>query len=113
VTSPNTEAPRVQSKLADFGLSVELQPGEKTAGTSTRRYTAPEVVARKGLRARTQMFGAWGWFSTQCCAASSPLRGDGGRTMRAQEGHPGGKVRLSLPAWEGVSEEAKGSSAAC
>jgi len=43
--SPSDKLPRVQAKLADFGLAVVLGPQGVASGyTGSRYYTAPEMV---------------------------------------------------------------------
>jgi len=100
--------PQIQTKLADFGLSVALQPGEKASGTvGSRWYTAPELVQGRRYGRRVDV---WSLGVVLCTMLSGKLP-FAGKTHSDDDGLRRailrGRVNFKQASWEGVSEEAK------
>lgn len=107
-TSAAQEAPRVHAKLADFGLSVGLKPGETTSGyAGSHRYAAPEVIQGKAYGRRADVW-SLGVVLYVMLSGKLPFSGKTGDDMEGlKRAIAKGKVDLNSYHWRGVSDEAK------
>lgn len=102
----------VVAKIADFGTSVALPPGEKCTGeVGTTGYMAPEIVHPHGYNGAVDIFafGVIGWemFNDPSKGMRNPMIGvdpsdlfDGPRP-ECNQSHPSGVLVMAKRAWQG------------